>query len=201
MNHGKAIRLLYLNLVLAVVVYALVLPAATMRTPGALELNQNFMKTAVPIVSNPGTSDDAANAVAEDATGIYVVGHESIAGLDFQWRIEKRNKITGALDTTFGSGTGVVTSNPSAGIDIPLAVVVDATGLYIAGFEWVAGSDWQWRLEKRDRITGNLDTIFGSGTGVVNANFTATLEDSRAIAVDATGLYVVGYDHTSGNYQ
>ncbi|MBP9752141.1 MAG: hypothetical protein KBD19_04830, partial [Candidatus Moranbacteria bacterium] len=81
------------------------------------------------------------------------------------------------------------TSNPSVGTDYAHALVVDSTGLYVAGIDAtppVAG-DVQWRIEKRSLVNG--DPIW-----------TKTIDPSggwdriSALAVDSTGLYAAGWD-------
>lgn len=77
----------------------------------------------------PGTSDawyaasnsgavlghDLATTVAVVTDGVIAAGYDYAPG-NPQWRIEKRNKTTGALVAGFGTG-GVITVNYSAGAD------------------------------------------------------------------------------------
>ena len=68
-----------------------------------------------------------------DSRSIYVVGYESEP---YIWRIEKRSRATGALDDTFGSGTGVVNSNPHQDIDsyhYAKDIAIDGTYMYVMG--------------------------------------------------------------------
>ena len=41
------------------------------------------------VMANPSAGADAAQSVALDATGIYVVGYDRVLG-NLRWRIEKR---------------------------------------------------------------------------------------------------------------
>ncbi len=134
--------------------------------------------------SSPSTGDDQAYKVAVDGTGIYVVGYDnSPGGADLQWRIEKRDRGTGAIIWT-------QTTNPSSGDDRARAIAVDATGLYLAGSDTSPG-DYQWRLEKRDLLTG---AIIWSQT----SNPSTGIDSPRGVVVEATGVYVVGYDNSPG---
>ena len=85
------------------------------------------------IQENPSTIFDAPWAVAVDGTGIYLVGYDGFPGAgNDQWHIQKRSLSTGAFVGTFGS-SGIVQENPSTGDDEAYAVVVDGTGVYVAG--------------------------------------------------------------------
>ena len=118
-----------------------------------------------------------------DATGVYMAGYEDISGgnVDFEWRIEKRDLNTGVLIWS-------QTSNPSAAaLDQALAITVDGTGVYIAGYDRVPGpGDDEWRIEKRNLTTG---AVIWTQT-----NNPTTLPDiAKAITLDGTGVYVAGY--------
>jgi len=166
-------------------------------TTGALNLT--FGSGTGAVLSNPSGGADIARVVVVDGTDLYVAGIDFTPGND-QWRIEKRDTTTGALDSTFGSGTGIVTINPSAGSDVIRAIILDSTGLYVVGYDDNSG-DVQWRIEKRDKTTGVLDSTFGSGTGVVNSNPSAGLDFAYAVELDSTGLYVAGFDFSLGSAQ
>jgi len=141
--------------------------------------------------SNPREEeDDVAYAVAVDDTGIYVVGHSESSytiGMfkysDYWWRIEKRQLETGEL-------IWARTSDPSNGNDFAFGVAVDNTGLYVIGCDW-SPRNRQWRIERRSLDNGDL---VGAET------YNPSSEDERAygVAIDNTGLYVVGIDYSLG---
>ena len=149
--------------------------------------------------SNPGTAQDEARAVALDGTSIYVAGLQHLNSGDYAWRIEKRDRGTGALDGTFGTGSGAVTSNPSSNsYDEAQELSLSGSSLFIAGTHEFS-SDRQWRLEKRDTGTGTLDPVFGGGTGFVTSN-SGTVNEAPAgsVLVDGAFVYVAGwYDGTA----
>ena len=116
---------------------------------------------------------------------------------NYQWRIEKRDLITGALIPEFGTG-GVVTNNPSVLDDTPNAIANDINGLYIVGDDGTTGN-YQWRIEKRDLITGALIPEFGTG-GVVTHNPSSSNWDSiYDIILDSTGFYINARDCSLGD--
>ena len=129
---------------------------------------------------NIGTCYDYARGVAVDSTGLYVVGNDCPpATTDGEWRIEKRNLSTGAIIWT-------KTSNPSTRADSAYDVAVGSAGLYVVGFDGTGGNS-EWRIEKRKLGDGSI--IWSQTENPSNFNDLA-----RGIAVDSTGLYVVGYD-------
>ena len=138
--------------------------------------------------TNPSTQIDVANAMAIDSTAMYVVGYDSSPG-DYQWRIEKRSLTDGSLVPGFGTG-GVVTSNPSSAGDVATAIAIDSTAMYVVGYDWSPGN-YQWRIEKRSLTDGSLVGVYTSNPGTYPAI-------ARAIAIDSTAMYVVGYDYGPG---
>ena len=136
--------------------------------------------------SNPSpTADDEATGVAVDSTGVYVVGFDNVPG-DDEWRIEKRNLTDGTL-------LWAQTSNPSNNVDRPISVASDSSGIYVVGFDRSPGND-EWRIEKRNATDGAIlwtQTNNPSNTG----------DEAIDIAVDPSGIYVVGYDTFFGPEQ
>lgn len=195
--------------------------------------------------TNPSSGNDQINAIRVDSSYIYVAGYDTSAG-NTQYRVEKRDITTGALDSGFGT-SGVYTSNPGSGADQVADIDIDSTYIYIAGtrstnvarYEKIAISDAsldtgfdsdgilesapassqltpsqirvdgssiymigtqanalgqvssrQGRIEKRDIATGAYDGTFGSSTGFVNSNNSASGDDSGiAIDIDASYIY------------
>jgi hypothetical protein len=132
-----------------------------------------------------------------DTAGYYPMIDASLGYPNYQWRIEKRDLTTGALIPEFGAG-GVITENPSNGNDIPSAVAVSPTGLYIVGSDSLPGNS-EWRIEKRDLTTGALIPEFGTG-GVITENPSVNgFEGAGKIVLDDTGIYVGGADCLGGS--
>jgi 6-phosphogluconolactonase (cycloisomerase 2 family) len=154
------------------------------------------------IQSNPTTGTDAAYAIEQDGDFIYTVGYEAVSGNS--WRIEKRHKESGQLCTASACGTefgtgGVITSSPTTGDDRAWSIAVDGDFIYIAGEQ--ATNNKQWRIEKRDKQTGQLASGFGAG-GVVTYNYGSLDDKAYAIVHDDNYLYVGGYEGiASGNTQ
>ncbi len=213
------------HIALGVLAFFLFLSFVSAQTPGSLIWTQT---------NNPSANDDGAYGVAVDSSGVYVVGYDTSSTSE-QWRIEKRSLSTGSLiwnhtnnlsihsaraygvavdssgvyvvgyDTSSGSfkpriekrslSTGSLiwtySNNQSGGVDIVYGVAVDSSGVYVVGFDSSSTSD-QWKIEKRSLSTGSL-----IWTQVSNPSINS--ERAYGVAVDSSGVYVVGYDYLTGN--
>ncbi len=146
------------------------------------------------------TGDERPQRIKVDTDYLYVAGYDNVPG-NIEWRIEKRNKTTGALcisgvecaSGTFGVG-GVATTNPSANIDRIYALAIDDTYMYVAGHDGaISAADGQWRIEKRNLSDGALVTAF-DGDGIVQINpTTADIDWVNDAFVDDTYLYLGGF--------
>ncbi|XOU94461.1 MAG: hypothetical protein ACNFW9_00160 [Candidatus Kerfeldbacteria bacterium] len=142
---------------------------------------------------------EKAHDVALDSTYMYAVGWNYDAVKS--WRIEKRLKATGELDTNFGydcssgscnfTGDGVIIGYSSS--DMAQAISIDSTYMYVVG----SRASSNWRIEKRLLSTGELDSGFGAG-GVIEGN--VVTDDARGISIDSTYMYVVG-DTDGGDWR
>ncbi|MBP6881162.1 MAG: hypothetical protein KBC35_00880 [Candidatus Pacebacteria bacterium] len=149
------------------------------------------------VQTNPSANTDRIYAMAVDATHIYVAGHDGvISAANGQWRIERRDIATGALDTGFDTD-GIVQVDPNTVIDWVTDVVVDDTDMYLAGF--IGSTAGSWRIEKRDKASGALDTGF-SGDGIHRSEDGGD-DRANAIAIDGGYLYVSGYGTAPGDNQ
>ena len=146
-----------------------------------------------------GDGTDTAKGVAVDASGVYVVGLDTPnpPSTAREWRIEKRSLTTGAFITTFGTN-GVITES-AGGNDQAWGVAVDASGMYVVGYDSVPVSSTAFRIEKRSLTTGAFITTFGTN-GAISEDISSGNEVGARVAVDASGIYIAGVDqNTSGN--
>lgn len=155
------------------------------------------------VLISPGTSEawytasnsgatlghDMASALAVTADSVIVVGYDYAPGNNSQWRIEKRNKATGALVTGFGTG-GVITANHSTGSDEVTDVALGSDGFYVVGYDSSPGN-FQWRAEKRDITTGALVTTWGTN-GVVTVNPSIGKDLPHRVVVGSDSVYIGG---------
>lgn len=159
--------------------------------------------------SNPAPADDNIMDIELDGTSIFSVGFaSSTIGNWTHWRIEKRDTLIGAFVNDFGTG-GVLTVDTSVGDDVITDAEVDGNYLYLVGNEGVdAGcrvatltTDCRWRLEKRNKTTGNLCDSGGScaaGAFATSSDGFITYDPSlfadpvHALHVDDGYVYVAG---------
>lgn len=149
------------------------------------------------IQSNPSSGQDGATDMAIDSEYIYIVGYEAVNNEKSRWRIEKRDKVTGELVLEFGE-TGAVWGNLGEYDVIPYSIAIDENSLYIVGEgEYIPKEDmdiYEWRIEKRNKITGDLVSEFGKEGVVINSSLGPPMHDifPMSIVVDSNFLYVGG---------
>ena len=122
--------------------------------------------------------------VAVDSSGVYIVGYDEYSG-GGRWRIEKRSLTNGSVIWTQAS-------NPSAYNDVAYDVAVDGTGVYVVGYDsYLGGINRRWRIEKRSLTTG-------TSIWTQTSNPSAFDDTAYSVAVDGSGVYIVGNDQYSG---
>jgi len=133
------------------------------------------------------TGSSYAYGVAVDGSGVYVVGYDSnTAGTNSEWRVEKRSLTTGVI-------MWAVSEDISTSWDVAYGVAVDGSGVYVVGFDQVPGN-YEWRVEKRSLTTGVI-------MWAVSEDISTSYDTAHGVAVDASGVYVVGGDSsTAGNH-
>jgi hypothetical protein len=85
----------------------------------------------------------------------------------------------------------VQVDNPSVGADSIWSVSGDVSGIYAVGYDSSPG-DLEWRIEKRSLTDGTL-------LWTQTSNPSAGADFAYGVAVDASGIYVVGIDNSPGN--
>lgn len=147
-----------------------------------------------------GAGDERPQSIKVDGDYLYIAGYDIEAG-DNQWRMEKRNKTTGALCDGVGNCAagafdtdGIIQNNPSANLDRIYAMAIDSSYIYLGGHDGVLSStNGQWRIEKRDITTGALVTAFDTD-GIIQVDPNAAdIEWVTDMTVDSAYLYVAGF--------
>ncbi|MGE5392909.1 MAG: hypothetical protein ACM3NH_04150, partial [Candidatus Saccharibacteria bacterium] len=158
------------------------------------------------VISDPGSSNDYVNSIAVDASYLYIGGYQygDCSNTGNCWRLEKRDKTTGALVTAFDTD-GVVQSDPGADDELN-SIALDSSYIYLAGIQETTGCALGmkcWRLEKRSITTGALVTAFDSD-GVMVTDPTASVDTLSQIAIDSSYIYLGGHQYIDcayGGYQ
>lgn len=142
--------------------------------------------------------DSVGFALVLDGRDLYLSGGDQTPGTDdYQTRIEKRDRCTGALIAPFGNG-GVVTSDNGPFTDAVGVVAVASGSLYLVGADESLGAvNAAWRVEKRAALDGKLDGSFGEG-GVASSNPSDFTDVALFAVIDAESLYVAGFDSAAG---
>jgi uncharacterized delta-60 repeat protein len=145
------------------------------------------------VTTNFTAGNDYADDVAlVDADTIVVAGTANL-GRDSKFALAQYDS-TGARDATFG-GDGRVMTNLSRGLDGAWGVAVQS-GVGIVATGPAGGRVGLVRYNS----AGALDPTFGGGDGIVKTNWTAGLDWSDEIALDAAGrLVIVGISNVFGN--
>ena len=90
----------------------------------------------------------------------------------------------------------IIQSNPTSGKDGATDMAIDSEYIYIAGYQSEQIEDFevsQWRIEKRDKKTGELIKEFGKN-GVIVGGIKTMGDEARpySITIDFNFIYVVG---------
>lgn len=127
----------------------------------------------------------AGTGVAVGSDGVYIVGWNKASSANSYWLIDKRSLVNGTVMWS-------QPSDPTTSGDRANDVAVGTDGVYIVGYEYVAGGA-RWRIEKRSLTTGALTWAQTGGAG--------TYSIANGVAVGSDGIYVVGYDNAPGHNQ
>jgi len=151
--------------------------------------------TAGTLSANPGPGLDVPFKVIVSGGSLFVLlARETGAGSrTFVLRIEKRNAVDGSPVASFGTGGAAETVAPAGydGIPLPWTMVADGSFLYIAGPQEVSSSDSKWRIEKRDKTTGQLIAGFGTA-GSIDENPTGDADGCFGMVIDGSSMWLVG---------
>jgi len=138
------------------------------------------------VVSNLGAGLELATSIGLDMTCVYVGGWDQ-GGSGGRGRIEKRNLLTGALKSDFGSA-GVASFDRTAGSDSVYWLSISAGSVFAVGYD--DPLDSEWRIERLS--AGDGSTIW-SRTSNPSAS-----DDYAQDAVLAGGfLYTAGYSYAA----
>jgi len=159
-----------------------------------------FGENGVLIGEWTGDDDDYYRVVA-DGSALYVAGYDSGgtggSWWGARWRIEKRNKIDGSPVREFGI-EGVVVEDVGPSSEYINGLLLDSTGLYIAGMDRnTPDGRAEWRIEKRSPVDGSLLREFGN-QGVVTEPLSGGDAELISLAIDGEHLYLAGWDSLSG---
>jgi hypothetical protein len=160
------------------------------------------------IQSNPSERTDIAIALSVDSNYIYIGGSEHYGSpstactpgseVCYSWyemRIEKRSKFTGELVDEFGNN-GIISSRLGPK-DLFFNDIgsshIDKDFIYISSNEGIdtAGFSGQWRIEKRNKESGELVIEFGN-EGKIYSDAKISVQFAPIISIDNNSIYISG---------
>jgi uncharacterized delta-60 repeat protein len=167
-------------------------------TNGALDTT---FGTGGKVLTNVGGTFSGNSAIATSLAiqgngNIVAAGYANSTSSGYYRFAAVRYTNTGALDSTFGSGTGKVLTAVGSGDAIGNDVAIDANGGIIVGGYSSAGSYRQLTLNRYDQF-GNQDYSFGPVTTTIGSANAAV----QGLAIQGDGKIVVaGYGNSPATF-
>ncbi|MCX7401454.1 MAG: DUF4347 domain-containing protein, partial [Planctomycetales bacterium] len=110
-----------------------------------------------------------------------------------------RYNADGSLDTSFGDGYGIVTTNVGADIDVAYSVTLQPDGKIVVAGASFNGSNYEFTLT-RYNANGSLDTSFGGGDGIIiTTDVGAGSDEARSVTLQSDGKIVVAGNSWNGS--
>ena len=149
------------------------------------------------VTTSIGPGWDSAYGVAIQSDGKIVAAGSAHNGSDNDFAVV-RYTISGALDTTFGTG-GVVTTSIGTGNDQASGIAIQPDGKIVAAGWAHSGSDYDFAVV-RYTVSGTLDTTFGA-SGVVTTPIGPGSNRAHGVAIQPDGKIVAaGYADSGSDY-
>jgi len=153
------------------------------------------------VLENPGPGLDMPFQVIVEGANLYILGAQETAkgSRVFNLRIELRRASDGSPISFFGFG-GVLPGPAAAAVDgipLPWTLAVDGSFFYLAGTAAETSTDFKWRIEKHDKLSGALVAGFGVA-GVLEENPTSGIDGCFGMVIDPTYLWLVGSQNLDG---
>lgn len=156
-----------------------------LRADPAGSLDTSFNATGYRITAVSTGSDGALAAATQSDGKIVVVGPAVVSGQE-QFAVVRYNT-DGSLDTTFGGGDGIVTTNATANPDQATSVALQSDGkIVVGGYDNVANSTF---VLVRYLTDGTLDTTFDTD-GIVVTDITSSGDSCSGVVVQSDGKIV-----------
>jgi uncharacterized delta-60 repeat protein len=158
-------------------------------------LDANFGGGTGKVLTPVGSSRDIANAVAVDGNGMIVAAGLADTINSTAFAVARYNA-AGTLDTTFGGGSGIVTTSIGGSFDVIGGIAIQPDNKIAAGGVAFRGGSVGYDFAlARYNTDGTLDAGFGpADNGWSVTDFNKTEDQIRAIALQPDGKIVaVGF--------
>ena len=150
------------------------------------------------VTTDIDSNSDFAYSVALQSDGKILLGGGTWNGTDEDFVLIRYNS-DGSLDTSFGGGDGIVTTDIASGNDYAFSVALQSDGKILLGGRSNNGSDEDFALI-RYNSDGSLDTSFGGGDGIVTTDIASGDDYAKNITVQSDGkILVCGYNDSGGD--
>ena len=143
-----------------------------------------------------GSGADEAWAVALQPDGKILLAGLSSNGTNNDFALA-RYTATGALDTGFGGGDGLVTTPIGTGEDEAFGVLLQPDGKIVAVGRSSNGTNNDFALARYE-ADGILDTGFGGGDGLVTTPVGTGTDDAYAVALQPDGKIIAAGMSSNG---
>ncbi|MCP3690031.1 MAG: tandem-95 repeat protein, partial [Gammaproteobacteria bacterium] len=147
------------------------------------------------IVTTDLGSNDYGRSVTVQSDGKILVAGHSHNGTDNDFTLTRYNA-DGSLDTTFGGGDGIVTTDLGSN-DYGRSMTVQSDGKILVTGSSHNGTDNDFALI-RYNTDGSLDTTFGGGDGIVTTDLGSSNDSGRSIMIQSDGKILVAGDSDNG---
>ncbi len=149
-----------------------------------------------------GSGDDRVQALSVQTDGKIVAAGSAFVGVAGQDFTLVRYDTDGTLDTTFGGGTGTVSTHLGAGYSVELlqALSVQGDGKIVAAGSARSGTTGLDFALARYNMDGTLDATFGGGTGkvLIPVGAGTSTDIAYALTLQADGKLVAAGSARSG---
>ncbi|MCU7863397.1 MAG: DUF4347 domain-containing protein, partial [Candidatus Thiodiazotropha sp. (ex Lucinoma borealis)] len=137
-----------------------------------------------------GSGTDEGYGVIVQPDGKILVTGSTHNGSDDDITLTRYN-VDGTLDTGFGGGDGIVTTNLGSVFETGLSVALQADGKVLVTGNYYNGANIDIAL-LRYNSDGTLDTSFGGGDGIVTTGIGSNQDYGQSVTIQVDGKILVG---------
>ncbi len=141
------------------------------------------------LTTSIGSGNDVGNSVTIQSDGKILVAGYTHNGTDNDFAVLRYNT-DGTLDSGFGGGDGIVTTDFAGGSDAARSITLQDDGKILVAGEAHNGTDTDIAVA-RYNADGTLDTSFGGGDGLATAGISSGNDAGYEIALQDDGTILV----------
>ncbi|MCP4927089.1 MAG: hypothetical protein GY916_14235, partial [Gammaproteobacteria bacterium] len=152
------------------------------------------------VTTGVGAGNDLGQSITVQSDGKILLGGYSYNGSNNDFALTRYNS-DGTLDTSFGGGDGIATTDIGSGDDQGYSITLQSDGkILVCGISH-NGSNYDSALT-RYNSDGTLDTSFGGGDGIVTTAIGSSQDYGQSVTVQSDGKILVGgHSHNGSSYE